>query len=48
MCRTVGPRGDFEGWLKGALGKGRLSVKRLNAEDLEREGSFTVYPGKVI
>jgi hypothetical protein len=24
--------GDFEIWLKGALGKGRLSLKRLTAE----------------
>jgi hypothetical protein len=27
--------GDFERWLKGALGKGHLTLKRLTAEDLE-------------
>jgi len=27
--------GDFERWLKGALGKGRLSLKRFAVEDLE-------------
>jgi hypothetical protein len=28
--------GDFERWIKGALGMGRLSLKRLTAEGHER------------
>jgi hypothetical protein len=34
---------DFERWLKGALGKGRPSLKRLTVE-----GSFTGYPGRYV
>jgi hypothetical protein len=50
----LGPE-DFERWLKGALGKERLSVKRIIAEGLEggflywgpcvKKGSFTGDPG---
>jgi len=32
--------GNLQRWMKGSLGMGRLSLKRLTAE-----GSFTGYPG---
>jgi hypothetical protein len=40
--------GNFDRWMKEALGMEHFSLKRLSANGLWREGSFTGDPGRYV